>query len=317
MARNSNYVIPSVDWKLKNFYREQLFRELSNLFKWENLPPSIPVDYLERTLIRYGMIMFYKDENIGFDVLQCTIRGYNRHNMPIEARAFTPSQLPSEKIQIDRRIKRLADGENAVEQFDEYRDCVLLQNMEFGQSCSEIVDFYAERLARAQQAFDTNLLWSNIPYYFQVNSDDMKKSVEKMFTDVFEGKPFVIVDKSLMSENKDRTGIPTQINFIGKELLDILNEIKMKFKEAVGFETSGVDKAERVNTLEVMSNSQHSNTVLEIMLSQRKIFCETVNAFFGQNISVDIIKPELEEYDGEEDEYGTGNSGTETTPTTE
>lgn len=316
MTKNSNYVVPSVDWKLKNFYREQLFRELSNLFKWENLPPSIPVDYLERTLIRYGMIMFYKDEKIGLDVLQCTIRGYNRHNMPIEARAFTPSQIPTEKIQVDRRIKRLSDCENAVELFDEYKDCVLLQNMEYGQSCSEIVDFYAERLARVQQAFDTNLLWSNLPYYFQVNSDDMKKSVEKMFTDIFEGKPFVIVDKSLLSENKDRTGIPTQINFIAKDLIDVLNEVKMKFKEAVGFETAGVDKEERVNLLEVNSNNQHSNTVLDIMLSQRKIFCEAVNAFFNLNISVDIIRPELDLYKEEED-YGTDDSRTEETPTTD
>lgn len=310
MGKNSNYVVPSVDWRLKDFYREQLFRELSNLFKWENLPTSIPVDYLERTLIRYGMVMFYKDRNIGHDVLQCTIRGYNRHNMPIEARAFTPSQLPKEKIQVDRRVKRLADSENAVEDFDEYRDCVLLQNMEYGQSCSQIVDFYAERLARAQQAFDTNLLWANLPYYFQVNSDDMKKSIEKMFTDVFEGKPFVIVDKRLLSENKDRSGIPTQINFIGKDLLDIINEIKMKFKEAVGFETAGVDKAERVNTLEVKSNEQHNNTVLDIMLSQRKIFCEAVNAFYNLNISVDIIRPEYEEYE-EEEEDGSNFGGVE------
>lgn len=316
MGKNKNYTMPSVDWELKNFYREQLFRELSNLFKWENLPTSIPVDYLERTLIRYGMIMFYKDKNIGHDVLQCTIRGYNRHNMPISAQAFTPSQIPSEKIIVARNVKRLADSEKAIESFEEYKDCVLLQNMEYGQSCSQIVDFYAERLARAQQAFDTNLLWANVPYYFMVNSDDMRQSVEKMFTDVYEGKPFVIVDKTLMAENKDRAGIPTQINFIGKDLLDILNEIKMKFKEAVGFETTGIDKAERVNTLEVKSNEQHSNTVLDIMLSQRNIFCEAVNSFYGLNISVDIIRPEQLEYEEEGEEDGTSDDrATELTDT--
>jgi hypothetical protein len=164
--------------------------------------------------------------------------------------------------------------------------------MAYGENCHEIVDHFAQRLALAQQAFDTNLMWANVPYIFQTASDDTRLSIEKMFASIFNGEPFIISDKSLFQDNKDRAGLPTDINFIGKDLLDVHNEIMMKFRQTVGFETAGVDKAERVNTLEVQSNDQHTKTVLQIMLQQRKIACDNINAFFGVNVEVDLYEVE-------------------------
>lgn len=131
-----------------------------------------------------------------------------------------------------------------------------------------------------------------------------------MFADIFSGQPFIITDKSLFTDNKDRAGIPSGIQYIGKELMDTQNEIMMKFRETVGFNTAGVDKAERVNTIEIQSNDQHTKSVLRIMLDQRQKACEEINAFFGTSISVDMVepvKPLKNEDEGEED--GTGNGG--------
>ena len=110
-------------------------------------------------------------------------------------------------------------------------------------------------------------------------------------------------------------GVPTDITFIGKDLMDVQNEIMMKFKQTVGFDTSGVEKAERVLQAEIDSNTQHTKSVLQIMLEQREKACEAINAFFGTNISVALVgQRELEEVqeDFEEvDDNGTSNSGTE------
>jgi hypothetical protein len=66
----------------------------------------------------------------------------------------------------------------------------------------------------------------------------------------------------------------------------------MKFRETVGFNTAGVDKAERVNTLEVQSNDQYTQTVRDIMLQQRQLAAESINKFFGVNVTVSINEPE-------------------------
>jgi hypothetical protein len=316
MARPSVPTIP--DSKLY-FFKEQLYRELSHMFKWNGLPTTVPQDYLERNLVRYGYVMVYEDENIGLDVLRCEVTGYNRHDLPVQARSYTPNTV-GEKTQVFRNIKRLADSQNILETFDREKDAVLIMNMASGnlnrgQHMGQIVEYFAHRLALAQQAFDTNLIWANLPYIFQTNSDETRLSIEKMFSDIFTGKPFIITDKSLFNDNKDRTGLPTDIKFIGKELMDVQNEIMMKFREMVGFNTAGVDKAERVNTLEIKSNDQHTQSVLQIMLQQREMACEAINAFFGTSISVELFGADQVEMTGEgEEDNGTGDGGAGATP---
>jgi hypothetical protein len=298
--------VPTIPDNKIRFYREQLLRELSHMFKWEGLPQTVPQDYLERTLIRHGYVLYYEHENIGQDVLRCEVTGYNRHHLPTHARTYTPTTNAEVTPQVTRAIKRLADGESV--EFDPTTDGVIIQNMEYGQNVRDIVDHYAERLALAQQAFDTNLLWANIPYIFQVSSDETRLSIEKMFADIFSGKPFTIVDNSLFTDNKDRAGLPSGIPFIGKELIDVQNEIMMKFRESVGFNTAGVDKAERVNTLEIKSNDQHTKSVLQIMLEQRQIACEAINKFFGQSVTVDILADDIDSPGQGEEEIEDGGS---------
>lgn len=305
--------VPTIPDDKIYFYREQLFRELSHMFKWEGLPATIPEDYVEDNLIRHGYVLFYEDENIGQDILRAQVLGYNRHMLPVQARTFTPNTI-GEATTITRNIKRLSDGKNVIDSFDPTKDGVLIMNMwdsrtSKGQNMGMIVDHFAQRLALAQQAFDTNLLWANVPYIFQTSSDETRLSIEKMFASIFNGEPFIITDKSLYVDNKDRTGLPTDITFIGKDLLDVQNEIMMKFRQTVGIDTAGVDKAERVNTLEVQSNNQYTETVVQIMLRQRKIAVESINAFFGTNISVDVRKPEDQQTAGGGNDGGS-NGGT-------
>lgn len=298
-----------------NYFRQQLYRELACMFEWDGLPQTVPEDYLERNLVRYGYVLYYEDEKIGQDVLRCEIIGWNRHELPTDARTFTPNTI-DEKTQITRKVKRLADSKKAIELFDRSKDGVVIMNMndtfQYRNSLSSIVEHFAYRLALAQQAFDTNLMWANVPYIFQVADNETKLSIEKLMSDIFTGKPFTIVDKNLFMDNKDRTGVPAGIQYIGKELMDTQNEIMMKFRETVGFNTAGVEKAERVNTLEIKSNDQHTYTVLQIMLKQREIACENINAFFGTNLTVQLAgqdKMERQMEEEEEEEFGTGDSG--------
>lgn len=292
MARAKMPTIPDDKFA---FYREQLYNEIEHLFEWENLPTSVPADYLERTLVRTGQLLFYKDEEIGTDVLSCTTHGYNRHNRPTQARTYTPN-ISNEKTTVDRKLIRLTDGEGAIESFNEYEHGVLIQNRYLGESCHDIVMFYAERLALAQQAIDTQLLYANLPYIFVGNGDDYRLSIEKLFASMFNGEPHTIVDPTMLQDNKDRAGVPTNIQYLASDIMDTMNEIKMKFREHIGFDTAGVDKKERLITGEVNANKQHTLSVLDIMKQQREIACENINHFFDCDISVQLTgQSELDE----------------------
>lgn len=312
--------VPSIPTGKLHYFQEQLARELAHLFKWENLPDTIPKDYLERSLIRHGQVLFYEDEFIGHDVLRCSVTGKNRHEQPVNARSIHLDfghNIPNVGKTVERRLRYLSESKDVIQDFDKKSDGVLISNMAYGQSAWEIIEHFAYRLALAQQAFDTNLLYANIPYIFQTSSKDTRLSIEKLFTDMFSGKPFIITNPELFADNKDKAGEPTNINFIGKELYDIKNEIKMDFHQTVGIDTPGVEKAERVNTMEVQAGKQSTQTVVQVMKEQREKAIDAINAFYGLNVSLTVQGEEEEiEVNGGE-LIGTDNTGTENTLTDE
>ena len=312
MARRKMPTIP--DDKI-HYFSEQLYRELAHMFEWEGLPKTVPHDYLERNLVRGGHVLFYDNEDIGLDVIACSVVGHNRHNMPTQANATIPGTT-GKGTYVSRNIRRLTDSENIVEEFDSLQDGILISNMAYGESCKDIVDYFAYRMASAQQAFDTNMLWQNRPYIFPVDGQDTRLSLEKLFEDVESGRPFTITDKSLLYK-EDELGIRIDVPYIADKIMDTLNELKMKFKQTIGIDTAGVDKAERVLDGEIKANEQGTKNVLQIMLEQRQIAAENINAFYGLNVSVDVIKPPEQEEMKEGEEVGAGDNGAEAPPTDE
>ncbi len=277
------YRLPTLPDDKINFYREKLFREVSNLFIWKNVPNEIPTDYLERTLVRHGRVMFFYDGDVyGYMALRAGIRGFNIYEQPTHAFAVAPNDQ-SLPYNYERTIVHKYN-----EEIGKDKSCVLINNMYGGESLWNIVDHYAYRLALIQQAFDTNALWQNIPVLMSVSDDNVRLSLEKMFSDIFTGKPWIVIDKVLTLKEAMQAE-PITVDFILDKLYDVKNEVYNEFKQTIGINASAVEKRERVLVDEVTSNEQITETCLEIMLKQRKIACEEIKKVFGLNITVDYI----------------------------
>lgn len=290
------YGLPSIPDNKINFYRKRLSREVSNLFKWEGLPEEIPEDYLERTLIHNGMVMFFYDESAyGYMALESQIRGFNLYNQPTIAFSVAPNDvgLPTH---YERYIVHKYDEKIGID-----KSCVLINNMYKGESLNSIIEHYAYRMALIQQAFDTNALWQNIPVIFSTDSQEVKLSIEKLFSDIVSGKPWVVVDKTLVAKENGLQSETVEIPFLLDKLYDSKNEVYNEFKSTIGLKTPGADKKERLIVDEVNSNKESTETCLEIMLKQRRIACEEINRVFGLDVSVNVHFEEDEDYEGEED----------------
>lgn len=289
--RRSNNGIDDIE----QFYYNKLMRELSQLFKWENLPPEIPYDYMEKALIHTGRVMYFYDNDMGYMTLACHADGINVYGKPIRATAIrigTNEGMMNYKRKIIHRYDENIEKDKA---------CVVIENMYDGDSMAVIVSFYAKRLANLQRAFDTNSLWQNLPPIFTALNDDMKLSINKLFTQILSGKPWTIVDKEMLMGGK---GVPVQyIDIKSKlaELYDAMNEVYNSFKETVGIDSPGADKKERLITDEVNSNKQSIQTCLQIMLTTRQVACEEINDVFDANISVDVRRPDSDHNEEVED----------------
>ncbi len=290
------YSLPSIPDDKHKFYIKKLRREVSNLFRWEGLPSEIPVDYLEKTLIEHGTVMFFYEENVyGYMALRCGVRGYNLYDQPTTAYAVAPNDQGLE-VNYTRTIVHKYD-----ENIGKDRACVLINNMYMGESLLPTIDHYAYRLALIQQAFDTNTVWQNIPVVFSTDSDTKKLSIEKLFNDIMSGKPWVIVDNALLARENGVQADPLDIPFLLDKLYDAKNEVYNEFRMTMGIDSPGADKAERLLVDEVNSNRQITETCLEIMLSQRKIACEELKKVFGLEVSVEVIEGRGEEFGGSYD----------------
>lgn len=268
------FALPTIPDDKINFYRNLLYRDVIGLFEWSGLPEEIPTDYLEQVLIKSGMAMFfYEPDTFGYMVLSCGVRGFNVYQQPVIAFATAPN-TEGNQVRYERRVMY-----NYTPNLDPTAGCVLIKNDYSGEPLTRIVEFYAYRMALVQQAFDTNALWQNCPVVFSVADDKTRLSIEKLFTDITTGRPWVIVNELLVAEENAKPGL-VETPFLLDKLLDTLNELRYKFHEAVGINTPGVDKKERLLTGEIESTEQATQTVLDVMLSQRRKACAEIANLF-------------------------------------
>ena len=295
------YDLPTVPDDKILFFREQLYREVSNLFEWEGLPEEIPHDYLERSLIRFGQVMFfYEPETYGYMAIKCGVRYNNVYGRPVVAYSITPN-MENEKYHREKTI-----AYTYTKELNPADMCILIQNMEGSQPISDIVDYYSIRMALVAQAFDTNALWQNVPVIFRVGDKSLKLTIEKLFSAVMRGEPFTIVDKDLLGPEGSVQMEEIKSEFKLDKLLDTLNALKHEFLETIGVNTPGADKKERLLEDEVNSNNQSIQTALYVMLSCRERACEEIKNLYPElDISVKVRGEDDE--GGEED--GNGDDG--------
>lgn len=300
------YDLPAIPNDKVIFYRNLLYRDVVGLFEWEGLPDEIPTDYLEQVLIKSGMAMFfYEPDTFGYMALSCGVRGFNVYQQPVLAFATAPN-TEGHQVRYERNIMY-----SYTPNLDPATGCVYIKNDYNAQPLTQIVEFYAYRMALVQQAFDTNALWQNCPVVFSVADDKTRLSIEKLFADITTGKPWVVVNELLVTEENAKPGL-AEVPFLLDKLLDALNELRFKFHEAVGITTPGVDKKERLLTGEIESTEQVTQTVLDVMLSQRRRACKEITNLFPELNPTVRVRGE-EQVREEEEADGTSDDGVEDT----
>lgn len=296
------YNLPAIPDDKKVFFTNKLIREVSNMFKYDGgLEDVIPIDIMEYNLIKTGRIMFFDVEEYGYLALPCTGYGFDFYGRITQAQSIGLGQGAPAHV-----YKR-----NVVREFMEtYPDdkCVVCDNMLFGESLMNIIDFYAERMARVWVSLDLNLLWQNIAPIISVADEDTRLSIERMLSKIWSGEPVVIVDNMMKLDSDSVKAGLVDVAPIFNELYQMYQQIYADFKGAIGINTSGTVKESGVAEVEVKSNSQNLATCLEIMLGQREKFIKAVNDVYGTSYSVSVTGDDIEE---EVEEYGNSDNRVE------
>ena len=254
-----------------NYYVDYLYEKLIRIFKYENLPDTIPRDALENYILTFGYGGITKANIDGEEILvavPCTKYGVGLYPMyePLAQYCTPLIQGTDLKVGID---------------------IVIVKNNSYQISCDNIVKRYARQLADFDATI--NILTSNtrmavLPSFDNEESAESYKAV--MVANRL-GQVDTVLDKSFIQKGTftpfANLGTTAKIN----DVVSARNEILRTFLSEIGITTAN-DKRERMVVDEVNVNSQMLLFNVADMLECRKRAIDEVNALYGTNITVDL-----------------------------
>ena len=267
-----------------NFYYDRLLEMSLARYEWINLPDSVDSRFLELTLFKNGLALFFEDDVLGMLALPVIISGpFNVYKIPIRRRAFTPGV--SSVNETDKSTVSTYHAERTN------KDSVICYNNMLHSPSLNMCRMYARRLADIDRTIDVNISAQKTPVLIEADSNTLL-SLKNAYKQ-FDGNYPVIYGKKGISEhiNVLTTGAP----LVAPALQQLKQTIWNDAMEALGIANHGADKKERVNTLEIQANQGGTIASRYSGLIAREQACDAVNRMFGTDISVryrEEVKPE-------------------------
>ena len=255
------------------YYRKYLFQKLLSVFDW-TIPPLWSRDYFLYILFGYGFISIFDSgpEYYGVIPQRCGLYGYNLFYLPTKIRVTNPL-LPT--------FNELVINEN----------CAVLKINANYTGVLDIVDYYAVKLAMISADIESNLFNSKLSYVFTVQNQAAANAVKKLYDQIAQGNPAVVMDKNLRAEDGSSLWETFQQNvkqnYIVSDLLEDMRRIENDFCCKVGIPSTNTEKRERMSTTEVTRNDIETDSLVNSWLTRLNDDIAKANELF-QNLNLSV-----------------------------
>lgn len=234
-----------------------------NVYRWENVPDSIDIRFLELCLFNRGYAVYFNDEILGNLALNCTIGGtLNVYNIP---------------------INRTAYASNGYKRFLTASDSVIIYNNYMHRATYPTIDMYAKRLTQIKRAIDVNITQQKVPKIIQC-SRQQQLTFQNMYEQVDNNEPVIILDES--ADLKAFGVLDNTAPYVADKLNLLYKDLWNQALTFLGIENSNADKKERLVSDEVGSNYGNVEAQRNVMLNSRKQAVKEINNMFGTEIAV-------------------------------
>ena len=258
-----------------DFYYDRLLEMSLSRYEWLNLPESVDARFLELTLFKNGLALFFDDDVLGMLALPVIISGpFNVYKIPIRRRAVTPGV--SSVNETDKSTVSTYHAERTN------KDSVICYNNMLHSPSLNMCRMFARRLADIDRTIDVNISAQKTPVLIESDSNTLL-SLKNAYKQ-YEGNFPVIFGKKGIADNVKvlMTGAP----LVAPALQQLKQTIWNDALESLGIANHGADKKERVNTLEIQANQGGTIASRYSGLIAREQACDAVNKMFGTDIGV-------------------------------
>lgn len=247
-----------------NYYFNRLTNIALSIFEWKNLPDTVDPRWLELSIFRNGMCLFFEDPVMGYLALPCTIGGVlDVYNIPTMRRAYAANGYQAMK-----------DNTNSVIIYHNYLHDVPVWDLEM----------FATRLSEYQRTIDVNVNAQKTPVAILVDDNEVttwKNTYLKWAGNV----PFIIGSKAL--NPNALTVLKTDAPFVGDAIQEMLVQVWNDAMSYLGVSNVNVTKKERLITDEVQRNMGGVLASRYSPLTMRRTAANQINEMFGLDIEVD------------------------------
>lgn len=279
----------------ERMYMRMLVEMVAHRFKWDGMPDSVDVRFLELTLARQGMVVFFQHPDNGrFLVSQATYTGpLNHYDNPTQFRV-------------------IANRMNSVTLMG--NECVPIWTNYLRIPDWDIISLYATKLANFD--IDIEIAADNLRYTKVVTAPEgQRQTWVNIIRQHRQGEPVIFGGPQLDMEAVsafDVGGAPEAL----RELLIGKTKVYNECMTALGINNANQDKKERLVTDEVTANDEQVMAMRDVSLTSRQQAADQINAMFDLNVTVDWsyddynelpdqseMDTEIEGGDGENSEY--------------
>lgn len=251
-------------------YTNQFMALAKNVFKFDNMPKSVNMRYVNDKLIKLGRVAFFYDEILE-EFFMLPFRNVGKLDLyddPIDICVFGQN------------------GYNRVLEKGEY--VIMYDNTTYLPIITDIIQ-YAQRVALCQRTIDININQQKTPRLWQV-PQEKEQSLKQVLNEIDSFDEAIATYDNLSVD--EITTILNPAPFVTDKLQEEKEKIYNEFLRFIGIASLNVQKKERVISSEVSSAQGGTIAFRFNRFEPRKKAVEEINEKFGLDLSVEY-------YDGE------------------
>lgn len=252
------------------FYLRVLYEKCLGMFKYYNMPKSLPAEEIEKRLMWFGFCGVFNDKKYGLVVADGGLSGVDQYYRPTE---FTFAQP--------------AIGSGVLKINDE---CIIIYNTQSDviqpYGFRELIERYARLLADVDSTISIQLINTRATKLNSVADDNTAKVVNNAMQALESGESYTINQESLIDRwtpKEWNTAHPDTL----EKLIDAKQSLLNAFLEEIGVKSIN-EKRERMISNEVSADNQLLMVNTDDLLYKRKQGIKAVNDLFGTNIEVEL-----------------------------
>lgn len=252
-----------------NTYVRYMINRTQSMFKWNNLPESIPERILELYLQTNGNVCFYK-HNDNLYVFTGGLGGKpDVYYKPTIYTIANPALDLSKSLTIDS-------------------ECVVIYNDSMLIGLLPLLVKYATQLTETDISINIATINSRIVSLISAQDDRTKSSAEKYLEDIRNGKNGVIAENAFLDGIKSQPYGATGYSNAITSLIELLQYQKASLFNEIGLNANYNMKRESINSDESQLNNDALLPLVDDMLKCRREGINKVNAMYGTSITVDF-----------------------------